>query len=143
MSNRSRNLGLLVKAVHTAEQNLSALIHRSLAPMGISRSQLSVLSRFSTQPNKSQTITSLVSGVDMNQPAVTKIVSALMDRGWLIAEPDMTDARKKWLKITPEGLGTVIKAYGLLTPAIDSACEGLSDEEVDQLQMLLDRLNQS
>jgi len=58
MSNRSRNLGLLVKAVHTVELNLSALINRSLVPMGISRSQLSVLSRFSTQPNKSQTITS-------------------------------------------------------------------------------------
>ncbi|HKI60245.1 MAG TPA: hypothetical protein VKA23_04355, partial [Mariprofundaceae bacterium] len=65
MSNRSRNLSLLVKAVHTAELNLSALINRALAPMGISRSQLSVLARFSTQPNRSQTITSLVSGVDM------------------------------------------------------------------------------
>jgi len=143
MRNRSRNLGLLVKAVHTTELNLSALINRSLAPMGISRSQLSVLARFTIQPNKSQTITSLVSGVDMNQPAVTKIVSVLIDRGWLISEADLEDARKKWLKITPEGLGTVIKAYGLLTPAIDSACEGLSDEELDQLQILLARFNHS
>jgi len=143
MSSRSRNLGLLVKAVHTAELNLSALINRSLAPMGISRSQLSVLARFTIQPNRSQTITSLVTGVDMNQPAVTKIVSVLIDRGWLVAEADSIDARKKWLKITPEGLGTVIKAYGLLTPAIDGACEGLSDGELDQLQTLLERFNRS
>ena len=79
----------------------------------------------------------------MNQPAVTKIVSVLMERGWLIAETDSVDARKKWLKMTPEGLGTVIKAYGLLTPVIDSACEGLSDEEVETLQMLLERFNHS
>ncbi len=141
MSNRSRNLGLLVKAVHTAELNLSVILSRSLAPIGINRSQLSVLARFSVQPNKSQTITSLVAGVDMNQPAVTKIVTVLIERGWLITETDTTDARKKSLKITPEGLGTVIKAYGLLTPAIDDACEGLSDEEVSQLQVLLGRLN--
>ena len=143
MSSRSRNLGLLVKAVHTAELNLSALINRALAPMGISRSQLSVLARFTTQPNKCQTITSLVAGADMNQPAVTKIVSVLIDRGWLISEADLGDARKKRLKITPEGLGTVIKAYGLLTPAIDGACEDLSDEEVGQLQTLLERFNRS
>jgi DNA-binding MarR family transcriptional regulator len=143
MSNRSRNLGLLVKAVHTAELNLSALINRALVPMGISRSQLSVLARFSTQPNKSQTITSLVAGVDMNQPAVTKIVSVLIDRGWLTSEADQGDARKRSLKITPEGMGVVIKSYGLLPPAIDDACEGLSDEEVGQLQMLLESFNRS
>lgn len=141
MSNRSRNLGLLVKAVHTAELNLSALINRALVPMGINRSQLTILARFSSQPNRSQTITSLAAGVDMNQPAVTKIVSVLMDKNWLIAEADQRDARKKSLNITSEGMGMVIKAYGVLTPAIADAFDGLSDEEMAQLQQLLERVN--
>lgn len=141
MSSRSRKLGLLVKSVHTAEQNLSALINRALTRMGINRSQLTILARFSIQPNKSQTITSLVAAEGMNQPAVTKIVSVLLDKNWLIAEADQRDARKKSLKITSEGMGVVMKAYGLLTPAIDDAFDGLSDEEIDQLQQLLEKAN--
>jgi len=141
MSNRSRNLGLLVKAVHTAELNLSALINRALAPMGISRSQLSVLARFSTQPNRSQTITSLVSGVEMNQPAVTKIVGYLIKKKWLIAESDPKDARKRSLNLTPEGLGMVIKAYSVLTPVIDEAFDGVEDEAVEELLLRLNQLN--
>jgi len=141
MSNRSRSLGQLVKAVHTAEQNLSALINRALAPMGISRSQLSVLARFSTQPNKSQSITSLVAGVDMNQPAVTKIVGYLIEKEWLISEADPSDARKKSLYLTPDGLGVVIKAYSVLTPVIDEAFEEFEDEAVQELLLKLNQFN--
>lgn len=137
MDNRSRNLGLLVKAVHTAEQNLSALINRSLSPMGINRSQLSVLAHFSARPNRSQTITSLVAGVEMKQPAVTKIVSVLIEQGLLLAEADPVDARKKALKITPAGMSMVFKAYGQLTPAIEDVFDGMSDEEIVLLQELL------
>lgn len=141
MSSRSRNLGQIVQGIHTAQQNLSTLINRTLDPMGLNMSQLTVLSYFSNRPNRCQTITSITAAVNMNQPAVTKIVSYLMSEGWLTTEPDPSDARKKLLKISSEGLGLVIKAYGKLTPEVDQAFAPLSDQQIDGLQQGLKELN--
>ena len=139
ISNRSRNLGQLIKALHSTELQLSARINRSLAALGLNRSQLSTLACFSSQPNRSQTITSLAAAVDMNQPAVTKIVSYLVEREWLVTAADPSDARKRSLRITPQGLGVVIKAYGELTPTIDDAFTAFDD---DDIQWLLAKLHQ-
>jgi DNA-binding MarR family transcriptional regulator len=141
MNSRSRNLGLVIQGIHSAQKNLSTLINRIIDPIGLNMSQLTVLAHFSNRPNKPETITSIVNAVDMNQPAVTKIVSYLIGEGWLSTEPDPSDARKKRLKITAEGLGIVIKAYGELTPVVDEACASLSDEQARQLQILLQQLN--
>ncbi|NOR73340.1 MAG: hypothetical protein GQ467_05690, partial [Mariprofundaceae bacterium] len=51
MSSRSRNLGLVIQGIHSAQQNLSMLINRMLDPMGLNMSQLTVLAHFSNRPN--------------------------------------------------------------------------------------------
>lgn len=109
--------------------------------MGLNMSQLTVLAYFSNRPNKYQTITSITAAVDMNQPAVTKIVSYLISERWLSTESDSGDARKKLLKISSEGLGLVIKAYGKLSPEIDQAFAALSDQQVDELKQGLKRVS--
>ncbi len=139
MSNRSRNLGQLVKAIHIAEQNLTLRINRALAPLALNRSQLSVLACFSNQPNRNQTVSSLVSAVELNQPAVTKIVGYLIGQGWLVHQLDPNDARRRSLTITPAGLGIVIAAYKTLTPIVDGVFEALVDDEIVQLTRLLNR----
>ncbi|MES0370964.1 MAG: MarR family transcriptional regulator [Mariprofundaceae bacterium] len=141
MSSRSRNLGQIVQGIHIAQQNLSMLINRTLDPMGLNMSRLTVLAHFSNQPNRCQTITSITHAVDMNQPAVTKIVSYLISKGWLSTQSDSADARKKLLKISSEGLGLVIKAYGKLTPEIDQVFASLSDQQVGELKQGLKELN--
>jgi len=145
MSRRSRNLGQLVKAIHIAEQNLTLRINHVLAPLALNRSQLSVLACFSNQPNRIQTISSLVSSVELKQPAVTKIVSYLIEQGWLEHRPDPDDARRRALKITPAGLGIVFTAYSALTPVVNEVFESLDDDEMVQLTRLLNRstLNRS
>jgi len=139
MRNRSRNLGRVVQGINIAQLNLSTLMNRILDPMGLNTSQLTVLAHFSNQPNKTRTITSIAKAVDMNQPTVTKIVAYLMNQGWLSGISDPSDARKKLLSITPQGLGLVIEAYGQLTPAIDQAFVSLDDEQVE---LLLNSLSQ-
>ncbi len=141
MSSRSRNLGQIVQGIQTAQQKLSTLINRTLDPMGLNISRLTVLALFSNQPNKTRTITSITSAANMNQPTVTKIVGYLVRQAWLSTESDPLDARKKSLKITPEGLGVVIRAYGKLTPVIDQVFASLSDQQVDELKQGLERLN--
>jgi DNA-binding MarR family transcriptional regulator len=143
MSSRSRNLGQIVLGLNRTQQNLSMLINRILDPMGLNMSRLTVLTHFSNRPNQSQTVSSLVTAVNMNQPSVTKIVRHLIQAGWLLTESDPSDARKKSLKITPQGLGVIINAYGKLTPVIDEAFTSMSDEEAGQFNHLLGRLNNS
>ena len=143
MSNRSRNLGQIVQSIQFSQQNLSTLINRIIHPMGLNMSQLTVLTHFSNRPNQSQTVSSIVAAVNMNQPAVTKIVSYLIKQAWLTSEADSADARKRPLKITPAGLGMVIRAYGELSPAIDAVFSPISDEQARQLQILLNHLNNS
>jgi len=141
MSSRSRSLGQVVQGIQTAQQYLSTLINRIVDPLGLNMSQLTVLGYLSNQPNRCQTISSIVNSTGMNQPAVTKIVSYLIDCEWVSKEADPLDARKRSLKITAAGLGVVIKAYGELTPAIDTAFASISDEQAHQFQTLLDQFN--
>ncbi len=141
MNSRSRNLGLVVQGIHSAQQSLSALINRIVEPMGLNMSRLTVLTLFSNRPNQSQTVSSIVAAANMNQPTVTKIISYLIEQAWLTTELDPTDARKRLLNITPAGLGTVIRAYTELSPAIDRACLPLNDEQIGQLNHLLSKLN--
>ncbi|MDX8403818.1 MAG: hypothetical protein R8K54_05370, partial [Mariprofundaceae bacterium] len=65
----------------------------------------------------------------------------LVREGWLSTAPDVVDARKKLLKISPEGLGLVIKAYGRLSPEIDQAFALLNDKQVAELKQGLNQLN--
>jgi len=127
--------------MNRTQQKLLMLINRILDPMGLNMSRLTVLSLFSNRPNQSQTITSIVAAVNMNQPTVTKIASQLIDNGWLTTEEDPGDARKKTLKVTAEGLSVVIQAYGKLTPVIDRAFAAVSDEQVGQLLTILGQLS--
>jgi DNA-binding MarR family transcriptional regulator len=143
MSSRFQNLGQVVQGIHIAQQNISALINRIVEPMGLNMSQLTVLAHFSNQPNRCQTITAIAHALKMNQPGVSKIVSYLIGCGWLSREQDPADARKQQLKITAEGLGSVIRAYKDLTPVIDKSFASISDEQIRQLQILLNQINGS
>jgi len=141
MSSRFRSLSQVVQGIQLAQQHLSTQINRIIDPLGLNMSQLTVLGLLSNQPNRCQTISLIVKATGMNQPAVTKIVSCLINRGWVSKEADPLDARKRSLKITAAGLGVVIKAYGKLTPAIDTAFASINDEQAFQLQVLLKQLN--
>jgi len=141
MSERFRKLGRIVMGLNRAQQELTLLLNQQLAPSGLNLNRLTILARFAAQPNKSQSVTTLVQATGMNQPNVTKIVGHLVAQQCLITEDDPQDARKKALRITPAGLALVIRAYGKVTPVIDQAFAQLSDEQVQQLFSALEQLN--
>lgn len=141
MSERSRKLGQIIMGLNRAQQGLTLLLNQELAPLGLNLNRLTILARFASQPNKSQSITALVQATGMNQPNVTKIVSHLIAQEWLVTQVDPQDARRKALRITPAGVALVIRAYGKATPAIDQAFEQLSDEQIQHLFSGLEQLN--
>ena len=143
MSDRSRNLGQIVMGLNRAQQKLTLQINQALAPFGLNMTRLTLLSRFTAQPNRSRNVSNIVQATGMNQPTVTKVVSQLIEQQWLVIEPDLTDARKKALRITPDGLGIVIQAYGKLTQELADLFSGYDDREIAELLESVVRLNEN
>lgn len=141
MKDRSRKLGQIIIALNRAEQRLLLKVNQTLAPAGLNFSRLSILSQFISQPNRSQTVSSLVAATGMNQPTTTKVVASLVEQEWLLSEADSADGRSKALRITAEGMRETIKAINMLSGMLADAFGELDDDEVDQLLAALSELN--
>jgi len=143
MLDRARSLGQILMGLNRAQQRLSHSINQTLAADSLTLTRLTVLSRFSNQPNRSQSVSDLVALTGFNQPTVTKIVASLIEQGCLADQSDPHDARKKVLTITPDGLGAIIRAYGKITPLLHERFSELNDQQVLHLLEGLNQLNQS
>ena len=143
MVDRARSLGQIVTGLNRAQQRLTLAINQVLAADGLNMTRLTILSRFTVRPNSSLTVSGIVAGSNINQPTVTKAVARLIEQGWLEHSADPADARKKVLRITPAGLGAVIRAYGKITPLLDERFGALDDEQVVQLLKSVDLLNRT
>lgn len=143
MVDRARNLGQIVMGLNRAQQRLMLAINQALAAEGLNMTRLNILSRFTARPNNSLTVGAIVANSGIKQPTVTKAVAWLIEQGWLVHHPDPADARKKVLKISPEGLGAVIRAYGKITPLLHERFQALDDDQVAQVLEGVDHLNRS
>lgn len=143
MADRARNLGLIMMGLNRAQQRLTLSINQVLAAEKLTLTRLVVLSRFSNQPNRSRSVGDLVALTGLNQPTVTKSVAFLIEQGWLENRADPKDARKKVLTITADGLGTVIRAYGSITPLLNESFSGFDDEQIIQLFESVNILNET
>ena len=121
-------------------QHLSDRINRTLEPLQLNMTQLSILSHFSWQPERSHTISELTKVMEMNQPAVTKAVKSMVNKGWIRREADPDDARVTHLFVNENGLHQLAKARELCFPLISDAFTGFDNAELDQLQVSLAKL---
>lgn len=105
-------------------------IESALRPLELNLTQMSLLNHFSWRPEKTTTITELTQVMAINQPGVTKAVSALVDKGCLEKVDSAEDARVKHLKITTQGLTMLNKARAASYPAVEAAFGSLDDNEL-------------
>lgn len=141
MVDRARNLGQIVMGLNRAQQSLTLLINQALANDNLNMTRLTVLSQFSSRPNRSLTVSTITTTTGLNQPTVTKTVAALIEQNWLVHQSDPSDGRKKVLKITPNGMGAVIRAYGKITPLLIERFGQFDDRQVSQLLENIELLN--
>ncbi len=73
-------------------------------------------------------------------PGVTRIVDRLVDKGLVSRGRRRDDRRRVWCKITPLGLELLTKLDEPVRKADQETVKGLSEEEVDRLIELLDRI---
>lgn len=102
--------------------------------------QFGVLNHFTHKPERRWTVTELADVMEMNQPGITKIVTVLVDKGLLSAVADAQDKRKRYLKITAQGLGFCKNTFQALLPDISYLFSNWNDAELDQLLVNIDKL---
>lgn len=142
MKNRIPILGQAIVSLSIDYQHLSARINRAVDPLKLNMTQMSILSHFSRDPTCQHTIGNLAKIMEMNQPAVTKAVKALVDKRALAKKADDNDARVTYVTITPDGQELLGQAQQAAFPIIAEGFSHLSDEELSQLNLLLDKVKQ-
>ncbi|GEP23971.1 MarR family transcriptional regulator [Lentilactobacillus diolivorans] len=81
--------------------------------------------------------------LDIRPSSLTELLSKLEDRGLITRTPDENDKRVTNVSLTDEGKKAIETDEGSSDDLINSIFDGLSDEEVDQLNTLFDKLNGS
>ncbi|WP_087019497.1 MarR family winged helix-turn-helix transcriptional regulator [Thaumasiovibrio subtropicus] len=131
----ANNLFISLGIVH---QLTDSFLMRHLGQFGLSISQFNVLSHFARHSEKAVTVSELTRVMQMNQPAVTKIVNKLYEMELVEIQKDSNDGRKKWVNINQNGLKKVSEAYMRFQPFM---AEVFAEWEEDEMQETLAKVN--
>jgi len=121
-------------------QRLSERINRSIDPLELNMTRLSILNHFSWQPEHPHTISELAQTMSMNQPAVTKAVQAMTKQGWIRKQRDKDDARITHLFVTEQGLGQLNAARQACGPLLAEVFAEFTEQELADMNGLLGKL---
>ncbi len=102
--------------------------------------QFTMLNHFSRAPHQRYTITQLTAAFQANQPAITKTVQHLLEKGYLDVEVSQEDKRVKFHSITAAGLEAHQKAIAQIEPEAQLIFAEWSTEEIEALHKSLFRL---
>jgi DNA-binding MarR family transcriptional regulator len=102
--------------------------------------QFTMLNHFSRDPQQPYTITQLTAAFQANQPAITKTVQHLLEKGYLDVEVSQEDKRVKFHSITAAGLEAHQKAIAQIEPDAQLIFSEWSTEEIEALHKSLFRL---
>jgi DNA-binding MarR family transcriptional regulator len=126
-------LGIIRQLIATREATLFAGVE-------LNPSQFGVLNHFTHSPERTWTVTSLSEVMEINQPGITKIISVLLDKGLLNSHSDAADGRKRYLKITSQGLGLCESIIKSLVPDVSYIFEDWEDVDLTKLEEQMERL---
>jgi DNA-binding MarR family transcriptional regulator len=111
-----------------------------LKSTGLPYPRFGLLHHFGFNPTRGWTIGELANVMEMNQPAITKLVQRLIDQGYLETRPDDTDRRIKRCFITKAGLAARQAAINALGPDVTTAFADWDTKEIADLVAPLERL---
>ncbi|GGK58885.1 MarR family winged helix-turn-helix transcriptional regulator [Amphritea balenae] len=129
------SLGIVRQLVATREAKL-------FDGLSLNPSQFGVLNHFTHNPKRSWTVTELAGVMEMNQPGITKIVTVLIERGLLRSEFDKDDKRRRYLKISAQGMNLCNDIISSLGPDISYLFSSWKDDELAQMQQHMMKLQQ-
>jgi DNA-binding MarR family transcriptional regulator len=134
---RRRHLDDIAEGLPQRAGALSRLF-LSQSRLGISRTEAGVMRAVSQRP---QRITELAAAEGVTQPAITRLVDRLQERGWVSREHDPQDGRVVMVRLTTEGesmLGALRAEYRAL---VHEEMAVLPDDDVETLARAIDVLD--
>ena len=129
----------LLRAAHArVEQELGGELARAC---GLSVSEFDALFYLRLHAGEALRIGDLQAAVDLSQPALSRLVSRLEQRGLLCREPAPGDARAATLRLTPAGEDVLSTASQVHTRVVhDVFASRFTDEEQSTLLGILGRI---
>lgn len=112
---------------------------RQIFTEDLPRPLFSILSHM-TRLGGDKTVTDLARAFQVPQPGMTKSVQKLIDRGYLRAESDPEDARRKRLFLTEAGDRAHFEALKRLGPDANLIFADWPDDELEELRSRLFRM---
>ena len=138
-----RLMGESAKWLSVATQLFSTRMNKMLAPHQMTLSQFSILNHIAGLPEgQSQRISDIADAVEVNQPAVTKVVNKFENLGLVELQADVTDQRARRVRILPKGLLEIRKIQECLAPDLERMFAAYSSEELANLTSAMKRLAQ-
>jgi DNA-binding MarR family transcriptional regulator len=107
------------------------------APIRVTWAQYSLLSLLS---ERRLTLTEMARYWGVSKPSMSKMVSTLMQRGWIAREEDPKDRRRKPLTLTPTGRQVCTGVRQASRQELLRSLDELDDEQRAQIVAVLDLL---
>jgi DNA-binding MarR family transcriptional regulator len=135
---RNRRLDEIAEGLPQRAAVLSRLF-LTRTTVDVSRTEVGVIRAVSVRP---QRITELAAGEGVTQPAITRVVNRLEERGWVTRESDPRDGRAVMVRLTPAG-GTVFnRLRGEYRALVHEEMATLDDDDVETLARAIDVLDE-
>jgi DNA-binding MarR family transcriptional regulator len=126
--------------IGVANQLTTTRFDRLMNESNLPLPQFTMLNHFSRDPQQRYTITQLASAFQANQPAMTKTVQHLLEKGYLDFQVSQEDKRVKFHSITASGLAAHQQAIARIDPDAQLIFAEWSTEEIETLHQSLFRL---
>lgn len=140
MSSRKETEVELMVSLGIVRQLMASREAKLFVDLSLNPSQFGVLNHFTHDPKRSWTVTELAGVMEMNQPGITKIVTVLIDRGLLRSEFDKDDKRRRYLKISAQGMRLCDDIISSLGPDISHVFVDWDNAELSQMHQHMEKL---
>lgn len=99
--------------------------------------QVGTLMRLIEQP---ATVSELAKERKVSLQSVSVHIQSLVERGWVVRQPDPNDRRRSLLEVTPAGMASAQAVQRHLKQGLTCALDGLTEEEIAAAQVFLPAL---
>ena len=138
VSPRTRHLDDIAEALPRRAAALSRLFLAQTSA-GISRTEVGVVGALAVRPHR---VTELAAGEGLTQPAITRLVDRLQDRGWVRRQSDPDDGRVVIVRLTPAGQEMYGRLRAEYRALVHEEMATLADADVETLARAIDVLDE-
>ncbi|UYV35952.1 MarR family winged helix-turn-helix transcriptional regulator [Rhodobacteraceae bacterium D3-12] len=107
------------------------LMSRIIEPHGLTYAQFTVLLHLARRKHPTR-VSDMARAVELNQPAVTKVVQKFIANGWAETTPDASDQRSRQIAITDAGRTHIAEVQQSFGPMFARLLDGWSEDHLDR-----------